>query len=530
MVHSYEVIDFHQYGDSASEDDRLLMFAAPAKELDGWIGIPRKGWRVRMLYQRWIAESRKQEVTAFWDQASTPRTDQPKRYLVGPTAITVALFGDPKIDKGRISLKYKRPFAPTDSLATKLERCAQVVVERMLDRLDGEERLVYDEFLAGADVNFGHNYVLESLSQIGALAADSTAFLAANADLGHEEQVELLQSLEQLCRPGLVVDGQHRLYGAAHSRNAITLPVVAIPDSPWMEQIYQFVVINEKAQKVDSSLLTDIFGSSLTPPEQVAIRGQLDRAGARVEERIAAVIAARDERSPFYGLVRIKLEGGEADGGYIPDATVRQLIEGGRGGRAWRSDDEFYDKYVKPTFADRADWDAWTDGKWREYWFAFWDEVQKYYNLKTKSGRDLWGTEQTNLTKAVTLRLFQRLFIEQAIQRVDDVYRMRSGLVRALGEKKADKELARQASEVTLPDDVDEFRRVVRSWFLEWVFRFACSTIRGSQVLTIRPGRNTCSANFGKHFTRPRAESGIERRTRMCSRSLIVSSHARSLA
>ena len=47
--------------------------------------------------------------------------------------------------------------------------------------------------------------------------------------------------------PGLVlvVDGQHRLYGAAHATNDIQLPVVAIPNSPWMEQIYQFVVINK---------------------------------------------------------------------------------------------------------------------------------------------------------------------------------------------------------------------------------------------------------------------------------------------
>lgn len=104
-MHNYQVIDFHQFGDEESEDDRLLMFAAPAKELDGWVGIPRKGWRVRMLYQRWIAESRKQEVTAFWDQGATPRDDQPKKYLVGPTAITVALFGEPQIVDGRISLE-----------------------------------------------------------------------------------------------------------------------------------------------------------------------------------------------------------------------------------------------------------------------------------------------------------------------------------------------------------------------------------------------------------------------------------------
>ncbi|NYG07760.1 hypothetical protein BJ986_002247 [Phycicoccus badiiscoriae] len=460
------MIDFHQFSDDASDDDRLLMFAAPAKELDGWVGIPRKGWRVRMLYQRWIAESRKQEVTAFWEQASTPRTDQPKKYLVGPTAITVALFGEPQVEGGQISLQYERPFHSSDDLDTQLSKCAAVVVDRMSGRLDEAELEAFAAFLANPEADFGHNYVLESLCQIGWLANDPAAFLAANLDLGEDEKVDLLQSLEQLCRPGLVVDGQHRLYGAAHATNEVILPVVAIPNSPWMEQIYQFVIINEKAQKVDSSLLTDIFGSSLTPGEQAAIRGQLDRTGARVEERIAAVIAARDTASPFYGLVRVRLEGMESAGGYIPDATIRQLIEGGRGGRAWRSDDEFYDKFVRPTFADRVAWDSWTDGHWRQYWFAFWDEVRRHYNAKSRSG-PLWHAEQTNLTKAVTLRLFQRLFIEEALRRVDDVYRMRPGLVRALGEQLADDELARQAGEVVLPADLDDFRQMVREWFLE---------------------------------------------------------------
>ena len=60
------------------------------------------------------------------------------------------------------------------------------------------------------------------------------------------------------------------------------------------------------------------------------------------------MIAARDSTSPFFGLARIRLEGGESGDGYIPDATIRQLIEGGRGGRAWRSDDGFEYVYVAP--------------------------------------------------------------------------------------------------------------------------------------------------------------------------------------
>ena len=66
----------------------------------------------------------------------------------------------------------------------------------------------------------------------------------------------------------LVVDGQHRLLGAALVDHSIQLPVVLLPHASWVDQVFQFVLINEAARKVDTSLLTDIFGNSLTPDEQ----------------------------------------------------------------------------------------------------------------------------------------------------------------------------------------------------------------------------------------------------------------------
>jgi hypothetical protein len=471
----YPMIEFHQY-DSNSADDRLLMFAAPAREIWSWAGIPRKGWQVRMLYQRWITESRKQEVTSFWNEAGTERPTQPKRFLVGPTALTIAMFSEPELDgNGNILLDYEPPFEPDDNDVLKLGKAASVVLSRMRPRLESEET----EILQSAEANpqdeipnVGSNYVLESLCQIAQMASDAE-FFVSRYNIEDTQLVELIQSLEALARPALVVDGQHRLYGAAHSIHPVSLPVVAMPDSPWMEQIYQFVVINEKAQRVETSLLTDIFGSSLTPSEQRIIRQQLDRSGAQVEQRIAAVVAAREEASPFYGLVRIRLEG-EAPSGvtsFIPEATIRQLIEGGRGTRGWRSDDEFFQTFVQPTFPDRAVWDSWTDGRWREYWFAFWSEVRDFYNeraAKEKPPTELWGSRgQSNLTKAVTLRLLQKLFISKAIARVDDVKRTRDTLVAVLGEEQADEKLAEQIREKAIPEHIDEFRKMVRAWFLE---------------------------------------------------------------
>ena len=130
------MIDFHQFGDDASQDDRLLMFAAPAKELDGWVGIPRKGWRVRMLYptlDRRIPEARSHGLL---EQASTPRADQPKKYSGRSHRDRQwRSSANLKLVDGQISLQYQRPFESSDELETQLAKCSAVVVDRIEESL-----------------------------------------------------------------------------------------------------------------------------------------------------------------------------------------------------------------------------------------------------------------------------------------------------------------------------------------------------------------------------------------------------------
>lgn len=98
---TYPIIKFNQYESGTSEDE-LYLFAAPAKAIAQWAGIPRKGWQIRMLFQRWITDSRKKELINFWKRASEPGPDE--RHIIGPTAIVVAIQGNPSIAKERIEL------------------------------------------------------------------------------------------------------------------------------------------------------------------------------------------------------------------------------------------------------------------------------------------------------------------------------------------------------------------------------------------------------------------------------------------
>lgn len=472
----YPVIRFSQYHSGGNEDE-LLLFAAPARVIARWAGIPRKGWRVRMLYQRWLTPRREAELRSFWDEASTRSHGG---YILGPTAITVGLFGDAKFDGNRIVLADESLLSREDlSIPNKtdlLSRIAGAVLPRVTSRLTEQQRKILVEFRSDIRAELPdvqHDYVLEFALQLQQMCDVPDYFVESN-QLNEQDLGELIVALEQIARPALVVDGQHRLLGAAEAKAEVMLPVVAMPRTGWSEQIYQFIVINEKAQKVESSLLTDIMGSSLTQVEQTEIRAKFSRASVDVESRVAAVIANRDVESPFRGMVVVKLQGSPPGGDqpFITDQTIRLLIDGRtRGARGWRSDDEFYEYYVRPTIQDRAVWDSWSAGRWREYWFAFWRSVADHYNAqasKEKVETPLWDRQQqSNLTKGVALRLFQRLFMEKAVQRVRAAQAASQVLLDELGAEQANSIIERRnrREELVLPTSADSMAQHLQKWF-----------------------------------------------------------------
>lgn len=470
MAQRYPVIPFHQFR-TGTEDDALLLFAAPARVLASWAGVPRKGWRVRMLYQRWVTPGREREVKAFWDDAGNS-ISRDRHYLLGPTALTLAATAPLDITEDGISFSYSRPFSSLHPEYEQMSLAAKAALESIKSRLTPDEVSRMEELSANpayTPAEYEPNHVFTSAIQIAQIGNDAEAFCAYNG-VSVEERSELIEALEALCRPALVVDGQHRLLGAALSEHEVTLPVVLIPHASWLEQIYQFVVINETAKRVPSDLLTDIFGNSLTPDEQATVRRWLARSHVQVEARIAAVISGNHPDSPFNEMVILRLGKDQETRGFITEITVRQLIEGGRGGTpGWRTDPEFYEYVVRPTIPDPEAWSAWTSGAWRDYWFAFWKEVGEFYNSQAVEG-DLWAPEmRTNLTKAVTLRLLQELFMTTWIEDAKAAEKAAESLREVLRARMSAEEIetivVAEIAKAALPP-IEGFRTAVRERFL----------------------------------------------------------------
>lgn len=471
----YNYIEFNQYN-SKSHSDKLIMFAAKAKDLYSWAGIPRKGWHIRMLFQRPITATREEELTSFWKNASKPSDGDD--LIVGPTAIIIAIQDEIVVKDKQICLDYKSEIDLLDENTAKVTSdVANALWNRVVNRLDSDQKHILEErkknpFEVFPDV--ANDYVFEFALQLQQLKTNAERFFEEN-NIDSDSQVEIIQAMEAILRPAIVVDGQHRLFGAAHIEEDVILPVVAIPHCPWTEQVYQFVVINEKAQRVDQSLLSDIFGSSITHKEQVSIRKRLARSNVEVESRIAATIANREPQSPFRNMVVVKMTGtAPADiRPYLSDRTIRVLIDGSsqKYSAGWRTNEEFYNIFVSPTIPNKEDWDSWGIGKWRDYWFEFWNTVKEFYNKESveKGVPPLWiQTEQTNLTKAVTLRQMQTLFMINCVESIKRLDENREILVEALGNAElADKKIIEQKKDRALPSEINEFKNFVINNFLK---------------------------------------------------------------
>ncbi len=143
-------------------------------------------------------------------------------------------------------------------------------------------------------------------------------------------------ALISFLRPIVVVDGQHRLRVAITSAKeavrediykdyieealnegidpgeaqrkieaevARKLPISLLMNTDPAEQVFQFVVVNQKATPIKPALLGTIVSTSLSNEELERVADRLENAGIKLEESRAVTFLARYPDSPFYNLV-----------------------------------------------------------------------------------------------------------------------------------------------------------------------------------------------------------------------------------
>lgn len=101
-------------------------------------------------------------------------------------------------------------------------------------------------------------------------------------------------------KPGLVIDGQHRLLGMKEYDPALQVNVVAILGASDMEKAFQFLVINNKASKV----AMDHIRALALHYEEDALKTRLETARLTLDPNVGYVgLVNNEEDSPFRGTI-----------------------------------------------------------------------------------------------------------------------------------------------------------------------------------------------------------------------------------
>jgi hypothetical protein len=235
-------------------------------------------------------------------------------------------------------------------------------------------------------------------------------------------QTELLKSwsgerLQRLYRevydelkPGILIDGQHRIMGTKEIPN-IPFLVTALPTADWPELAFQFIVTNRTARRVRESLLISIVGNSLSKEQRKHIEERLRNANIRVGLIEAVMLVHEDEQSPFYSWLAfgVKNEPGFLDAAAMQGKVIKPWYE------RQSPIKELFDHLCQGRLqAEKTEY--WkSEQVWFELFVNFWSAVRDRYEGSTVFSPEVHDKNPKNpvskLMTATVLMIFQRTIL-----------------------------------------------------------------------------------------------------------------------
>lgn len=408
--HTYIAQIFRQRADSNTE---LLLFVAPAGELKKWAGVPRKTFDYQHGFQRTLHPGRVGELSQFF--AEDAENVSPTSIVLGinldQTYVKISPIKGKGASDGLVTIEVDIPDFEQEPIETLIRMAAAHLETRLpketideihkdLDAavsaaisLEDEEQV--DDTFGGSD----ETDTLEALQQsdrsfLGDFYAELMGYERGLIPVKNEGQ--LRQILFSLLKPAIIVDGQHRVFGAAAADETIRLPVCALAGSNWVENVYQFVVINQKAKPIKPAFLSSIIATSLTDDEIQSVFNRLEVSKVNVDKAQIMNRVDRDAESPFKGMIDFEVQGAP---GFLQfpgmHALVKQFQNIPKSHRLLLSSD---------------DWEA---DNWLPHFYALWSGVKEYF---TSQDNRLWNepsdANPNNLLKIVTLQQIQTLMLD----------------------------------------------------------------------------------------------------------------------
>ena len=466
--------------------DQLILFAAPATEIDMWAGVPQK---------KELADQG--ETTGFQREENEKRINELKKFYQNEKNI----IQNPLLCARRQIPVGNATFEPVGGTADSTEPLEHGIISISVEPLEEQSllrllKLVKEDLerrissLKNQQPSETHVLEVKQRASIPIIengesqddeAEDSKTDTEMEDDSSGEEdvaavildeshifdfweqiaaRVEVLEELEKagepftgddfegftkdamiaFLRPVVLVDGQHRLRGAIEAARNLTneatyqsqiesrilngedpavvqseieaqvarkLPVSLLMSNDPAEQVFQFVVVNQKAVPIGKALLGTIVSTSLSNEELERVSQRLEDAGIKLEESRVVAFLTRHPDSPFYGLVEKGLTADSED--LLPWSVLRSLVnifQKLEGGRLFHSRIDYAAKWRRDFLESSGtvtDWQTrgfntayeyWrsTDGPWRDVFISFWKTVRdKLADITDVEAKNYWG-------------------------------------------------------------------------------------------------------------------------------------------
>lgn len=423
----------------------LVTFVAEAREIRSWAGVPHKTGNFLGGFQRPLS-SRYQQLIEFFEEEGN----------VSPTSIVVA-FQSGRVSVSSIDVKaiqheelqkvvedqaYMPDFVVIDIdegavLDSSLPELADATYKSLIPRVEKDKLSDDDGGSSDADGDDPEDAggADEEVQAEGAAQTDWGVDVGKSAlrdfanEIKDEESLEALvstmasqaddddpekrrQQAEQTLReallslqlPGVIVDGQHRVWGASECDHRVPLTVCALVDVGWEEAVFQFVVVNKQARAISGELLASIVNSSLTNFEIGELEDKLEAAGISTYETRILRILNDDPDSPFQGLI----SKGVQEEGQKKITFKAAIALAGRWKKRMNNRDDAFKTLFRPGLNgdSNAQKQATWDEEWKSYMFAFWNGVKKLFQKE-----QLWEPG-TQLMYRATLETLQDNFLK----------------------------------------------------------------------------------------------------------------------
>lgn len=393
MTKKYLAIEVRQQPESPP----FYLLGATATDLLEWCDVPRSKADYMAGYQRTLKENRTSALADYFDQS--PNNIVPGSVIVAVDSDYVSLTDE---GNGVFTLEIQedsRTFedklhelfgALSTRLSTEELRSAEVSVsvpDEDIDEDAEDEESIYPK------------------SYLAKLTAELQMAISNWESLEEPRKLAIEDYIEGASKPGLIIDGQHRIFGAKDvSKCEIFMSVVLIPGLQYAEQVFQFYVLNSKSVPLKPTELRRIVSTSLSDQEIEELYERFKRAGIDADEAKWTHELNTRPNSPFNRLIDFGFGNkGEIINENVADQVVRQFMKADPK-KSWK-------QLIQPVADDWNDLD-----KRFEMFLWFWNAIYEQYRETWERARSeaLLG-KQHNLFLKVSLLTLQKFILDRFV-------------------------------------------------------------------------------------------------------------------